>query len=134
MARVDGIGGVFLRSARPKKLAQWYRSVFGIPLQEMDGDNHYWVFVYRPLKRPKPRLSTVFAIMPAEGKLAKRRNQATVNYRVDDLDAFVRRLKRKGVKVDPIALGDDGEGQGKFTHLSDPEGNAIELWEPSQGV
>ncbi len=28
----------------------------------------------------------------------------------------------------------DGIGEGKFTHLKDPDGNTIELWEPSTGI
>ncbi len=46
-----------------------------------------------------------------------------INYRVDDLESFVQKLVRRKVKVDPIHLGPDAEGIGKFTHLKDPEGN-----------
>jgi predicted enzyme related to lactoylglutathione lyase len=53
---------------------------------------------------------------------------------VRDLKALVRHLKKIGVKVDPIEPGDDGDGMGWFTHTTDPDGNRLELWEPSGGV
>ncbi len=101
----------------------------------MEGDaTQYLVFTSRSLARPRRKVHTVLAIMPTQKPLGRTRHQAMLNYRVDDLSAFVRALRRKGVPVDPITEGPDGEGNGKFTHLKDPEGNRIELWEPSGGV
>ncbi len=57
-----------------------------------------------------------------------------INYRVEDLRGFVARLERTRVRVDPIHEGPDAEEIGKFTHLRDPDGNRLELWEPSTGV
>jgi len=34
MAKVTGIGGVFFKSAAPKKLTAWYHKHLGIPLDE----------------------------------------------------------------------------------------------------
>lgn len=67
--------------------------------------------------------------MPASGELSSPRNQAMINYRVDDLEGLVRDLAAAGVVCDPIHRAADAEGQVKFTHLHDPEGNRIELWE-----
>ena len=51
-----------------------------------------------------------------------------INYRVADLEALVEQLKKDGVTIiDEIATYD----YGKFVHILDPEGNAIELWEPA---
>jgi lactoylglutathione lyase len=51
-----------------------------------------------------------------------------INYRVADLEALVEQLKNDGVTIiDEIATYD----YGKFVHILDPEGNAIELWEPA---
>ena len=51
-----------------------------------------------------------------------------INYRVANLDALVEQLKKDGVTIiDEIATYD----YGKFVHILDPEGNAIELWEPA---
>ena len=48
-----------------------------------------------------------------------------INLRIDDLDAFVKQIKKKGVKV----LYTVDEGYGKFAWILDPNGVKIELWE-----
>ena len=54
-----------------------------------------------------------------------------VNYRVDNIEALVESLKKAGVEVvDSIESYD----YGKFVHIMDPEGNKIELWEPTDQV
>lgn len=104
------------------------------------GEKVYYIeLYYRSLSKPKKKLHTVFAIMPPEAqqlpkRLSRLRNQTMVNYRFDDLEEFVEELKRKQIAIDPILEGPDAKGIGKFTHLSDPEGNRIELWEPSSGT
>lgn len=51
-----------------------------------------------------------------------------VNFRVRDLDAMVKQLQTAGIEVEP----DPNEyPNGRFARLSDPEGNAIELWQPT---
>lgn len=131
MAKIDGIGGVFIYSNNTKKLADWYINVLSLPLQALDDGSYYVELYYRSLMNSDKKLHTVFAIMPEKEKLATKRNQMMINYRVDNLEAFVEYLKSKQVTVDPIHEANDGEGIGKFTHLVDPEGNKIELWQPS---
>jgi predicted enzyme related to lactoylglutathione lyase len=49
------------------------------------------------------------------------------NYRVDDLNLLLDKLKLEGVAV----IGEIEEyDYGKFGWILDPEGNKIELWEP----
>jgi len=50
-----------------------------------------------------------------------------INFRVDDLDAALTRLRAQGVTVDPKT--EDGP-QGRFGWIMDPEGTRIELWQP----
>ena len=51
-----------------------------------------------------------------------------INYRVQNMEGLVTKLKENGVTIlDSIAMYD---GIGKFVHLMDAEGNKIELWEP----
>jgi len=134
MAKIDGIGGVFIYSNNTKKLADWYINVLGLSLQPLEDDSYYIELYYRSLINSEKKLHTVFAIMPEKEKIDDRRNQMMINYRVDNLVEFVDNLKSKQVIVDPIHEGQDAEGIGKFTHLLDPEGNKIELWQPSTGV
>jgi len=50
-----------------------------------------------------------------------------INYRVDDMDALMAKLKVAGIE---LLGGPDYEENGVFAWLLDPEGNKIELWEP----
>lgn len=50
-----------------------------------------------------------------------------LNFRVDDLDAMLARLRAEGVTVDDRV--DDSEF-GRFGRIMDPEGTCIELWQP----
>lgn len=52
-----------------------------------------------------------------------------VNFRVRDLDRMAAQLQAAGIeiKVDPQSYP-----IGRFARLHDPEGNPIELWEPSK--
>ena len=54
-----------------------------------------------------------------------------INYRVENLEALVKELKKEDVTiVDTIKTYD----YGKFIHILDIEGNKIELWEPKDVV
>ena len=49
-----------------------------------------------------------------------------MNFRVDDLNAIIKRLNEAG-----HATEYEGDfPNGRFAKLHDPEGNAIQLWEP----
>ena len=55
-----------------------------------------------------------------------------INYRVQNIEEFVKVLKGKGITVlDEIT---EYDGIGKFVHILDPEGNKIELWEPPKST
>ncbi|HMH58303.1 MAG TPA: VOC family protein, partial [Galbitalea sp.] len=51
-----------------------------------------------------------------------------INFRVPDLDGMVEQLRLGGseVTVDPTTYS-----MGRFASLTDPEGNPIQLWEPT---
>ncbi len=54
-----------------------------------------------------------------------------INYRVQNIEGLVKKLKANGVTiVDEIEEFE----YGKFVHIMDPEGNKIELWEPVDKV
>ena len=53
-----------------------------------------------------------------------------VNYRVADLHALIRELRKEGCNVlDKIEESE----YSKFGWVIDPEGNKVELWEPAAG-
>lgn len=133
MANIVGIGGVFLFSRDPDSLAGWYQHHLGFSLRRLvEADQsitYYQELYYRDIDAPDKKLHTVFAIMTEKSEISKQRNQAMINYRVDDLDAFVERLHSEGVSTEAVQVLEDAEGKGKFTHLFDLDGNRIELWQ-----
>ncbi len=133
MAKLIGIGGVFLFANDPELLGNWYNKYFDFslsPLTEDDGSiTYYQELYYRDFQDPGKKLHIVYAIMSAKHELVAPKNQFMVNYQVDDLDEFVKRFHEAGIPIDTIRIMADAEGKGKFTHLYDPEGNRIELWQ-----
>jgi predicted enzyme related to lactoylglutathione lyase len=73
---------------------------------------------------------TVFATFESgTGYFGSPSQQTMLNFRVRDLDAMLAQLRAKGADVpeEPQEM----EGVGRFGWVTDPEGNRIELWQPS---
>ena len=51
-----------------------------------------------------------------------------INFQVENLEQLLAQLKLEGVDIDPKVETYD---YGKFGWIMDPEGNRIELWEPT---
>jgi predicted enzyme related to lactoylglutathione lyase len=56
--------------------------------------------------------------------------QTMINLRVSDMDGLLTSLRAAGIDVITREEWDAG-GIGRFARIHDPEGNAIELWEPA---
>ena len=95
---------------------------------------------YRELPRPRRRTSTasgeqeagptVFATFESDTDYFGSRTQQTMlNFRVRDLDAMLAQLRASGADVADETQ--DMDGVGRFGWVTDPEGNRIELWQPS---
>ena len=118
---ITGVGGVFFKAKDPKALAAWYRDVLGLPLQAWGGA----ALRYDAPEHPPALIWNAF---PAStGYFAPSTAAFMINYAVDDMEAFLARLQAKGVTV---LKRDDGDANGRFAWILDPEGNKIELWEP----
>jgi predicted enzyme related to lactoylglutathione lyase len=127
MARITGIGGIFLRSQDPKALAAWYAKHLGIQLNDWGGANFLWSD-----EVPATTGSTAWSVFPADTKYfgtgtAAGPQAVMVNYRVDDLDALLTQLAAAGVPIDPKR---EDASYGKFAWITDPDGNRLELWQP----
>ena len=121
--RITGIGGIFVVSKNPKALAAWYRDVLGISLEPWGGAiMHYDAPGHPPV-------ATWNAFPVGESYLAPSQRDFMLDFAVDDLDAFLARLKAKNVT---ILKRDDSEPNGKFAWILDPDGTKIELWQPSK--
>ena len=55
---------------------------------------------------------------------------AMINLRVDDLDALRAKFAADGIDTGEVL---EMDGIGRFCRVHDPEGNPIEMWEPSAG-
>ncbi len=123
MARVTGVGGVFLRSADPKALIAWYGKHLGI---QVDGDGSATLMWKDEV--PEGTGMTVWSPFPKDTTYFGEGNQAVmINYRVDDLDALLADLAAAGVWIDPKR---QEESYGRFAWIKDCDGNRVELWQP----
>ncbi|MEU0795365.1 VOC family protein [Amycolatopsis sp. NPDC005961] len=117
MERVLGIGGYFIRAADPAAVGAWYRDCLGLDA----GSAEVWQQEAGP---------TVFAPFEAATDYFGARSQQTMlNFRVRDLDAMLAQLRENGADV--AEETQDMDGIGRFGWVTDPEGNRIELWQPS---
>jgi len=123
MARVTGIGGVFLRSPDAKALGAWYAEHLGVKLEAYGGASFSWRD-----EVPAGTGITTWSTFPDDTKYFGEGRQAVmINYRVDDLDALLAKLRAAGVWIDPKR--EDAE-YGRFAWIRDLDGNRVELWQP----
>ena len=122
MARVTGIGGVFLKARDPKALGAWYAKHLNL------SPTAYGVKFLWSDEVPAGTGSTAWSTFPEDTKYFGPGNQTVmINYRVDDLEGLLAQLHKNGVTIDPKR--DDGP-YGKFAWIVDLEGNRVELWQP----
>jgi catechol 2,3-dioxygenase-like lactoylglutathione lyase family enzyme len=119
--RITGIGGVFVKSKDPKALARWYRDVLGLPVEAWGGA------MLRHDAPGHPPVAVWNAFPERTDYMAPSTREFMIDFAVDDLDAYLIRLKAKGVT---ILKRDDTDPTGKFAWILDPDGVKIELWEP----
>jgi predicted enzyme related to lactoylglutathione lyase len=124
MAKVLGIGGVFLKSDNPEQLLTWYEQQLGVKRSFPGGV----VFPWRHADTPDKQGMTVWSLFPKDTAYFGPSNQTVmVNYIVDDLEGMLQSLREAGVQVDERR---ETSEYGKFGWATDPEGNRIELWQP----
>ena len=122
MARVTGVGGVFLRSADPKALAAWYAKHLGV-----DVGPYGATFSWKD-EVPAGTGTTAWNTFPKDTTYFGEGHQAVmINYRVDDLDALLEALAAAGVWIDSKR---ENESYGRFAWIKDCDGNRVELWQP----
>jgi len=125
MAKVTGIGGVFFKSrADHRELAAWYARHLGLPLQPWGGAILQWSID----RKPDGGL-TVWHVAEKDTRwFSPSESSFMINYRVDDLEGLLAQLRHDGVT---ILKGPDSDENGRFAWILDPDGNKVELWEPT---
>src|SRR5689334_3998246 len=124
MAKVTGIGGVFLKSAgKGADLSAWYEKNLGLSLESWGGAILEW-----SADNAGDGGQTVWSTADSDSKwFSPSQSSFMINYRVDDLDEMIEQLKTNGVE---IIKGPDEDYNGKFAWVMDPDGNKVELWQP----
>jgi len=122
---VLGLGGFFFRANDPDGLSAWYREHLGVgggcvATEGAAPDEQSWQTEGGPV---------VFAPFEASTDYFAADKQFMLKLRVRDLDAMLRHLEAAGVDITTKPEWDD-PSVGRFARIHDPEGNAIELWEP----
>lgn len=123
MARVTGVGGVFLRSADPARLAGWYAE----HLRMAVGPEHAAILSWSEGSAAGTGM-TVWSAFPQDTVYFGAGGQAAmINYRVDDLEALLEHLRAAEVWIDPHR---EDLPYGQFAWIKDCDGNRLELWQP----
>ncbi len=125
---VLGIGGLFFRAREPDRLNAWYREHLGVGAGcnasgEGEASQWYWSTEGGPV---------VFAPFAADTDYFAADRAFMINLRVSGLDALLHSLRSAGIEIITKAEWDD-PAVGRFARIHDPEGNAVELWEPPAG-
>jgi predicted enzyme related to lactoylglutathione lyase len=124
MARVTGIGGVFLKAnGDHEALAAWYAKHLGMQLERWGGAILKW-----PDDTANDGGLTVWHLAAKDSDwFSPSTSSFMINYRVDDLDALLAQLREAGVE---IMKGPEPHENGRFAWIVDPDGNKVELWQP----
>ncbi len=121
IGKAIGIGGIFLKFKNPTKMNLWYSEILGLTT------NAYGVLFSFNSDQSKSALLQLGTFPTDSDYFGSESQQAMINFRVDNLELMLIRLKAANVEIlDEMETFE----YGKFIHINDPEGNRIELWEP----
>jgi predicted enzyme related to lactoylglutathione lyase len=125
--KVTGIGGIFFFSDNPEGTKAWYADNLGLETNQWGSS-----FEFRNANRPDEINYLQWSpFKTGSGYFEPSEKGFMINYRVQNIEGLVKKLKENGVTiVDSIETYD----YGKFVHIMDAEGNKIELWEPIDSV
>jgi len=125
--KVVGIGGIFFFSDNPEETKEWYTKNLGLETNEWGSS-----FEFRNANRPDEINYLQWSPFKKGSEyFSPSKKEFMINYRVQNMEALVEKLKANGVTIlDAIETFD----YGKFVHIMDSEGNKLELWEPIDSV
>ena len=125
MSAILGISGVFLYADDCVALKDWYAATLDLDLACWGEGTCYGLDFFHTLP-DGTKSHTIFSIQKAKAPLGAAPRSCMVNWRVDDLDAFLAGAAAKGILPEKR---EDGEF-GRFAWIVDPEGNKLELYQP----
>ncbi len=117
MAKVLGVGGVFLRCKNVEDYRKWWSDVMGLDIT--DWGTFEW-------ERPEKSRSMFSPFSDDTSYFEPSEHRVMINLQVEDVPALIEKAKSGGAKI----AGDiDYTEYGTFGWFIDPEGYKIELWE-----
>ena len=117
MAKVLGLGGVFVKAPDLDAWRAWYRDVLGVRFED---------FGSAIFKHPDTGSTNLSPFPPDTDYFQPSSAPFMINLIVDDLDGVLAMAKAAG--VEPVGRQD--EPYGRFAWLIDPAGVKVELWHP----
>lgn len=125
MAKVIGVGGVFLQCRDVAVTREWYARVLGLEMADGVGA----MLAYQPVvdQYAGGALSIVSPFASDTDYFAPSTENHMVNFIVDDLTAILARAAGEGVAE---AKPREDHSYGSFGWVMDPDGRKVELWEP----
>ncbi|HKI45343.1 MAG TPA: VOC family protein [Balneolales bacterium] len=138
MAFINGIGGAFLFSHRPKQLADWYNTYLGLQFEAGDVYNSvYRTFLSGSDEIKNCEMITRFFIIKAQRRFSTQipvdepdlmygDQPFMISFRAEDLSQLVAKINDLGVRI----IKEQEEDHGHFVWLRDLDGNRVELYEP----
>lgn len=125
--KVTGIGGIFFFCEDTQKTKDWYSENLGLQTNQWGSS-----IEFRNAHRPEEINYLQWSPFEKDSPyFSPSKKEFMINYRVQNIDALVEKLKANNVTVlDTIQTFD----YGKFVHIMDHEDNKIELWEPVDAV
>jgi predicted enzyme related to lactoylglutathione lyase len=122
MAKVLGVGGIFFKSPDPKRLYDWYAQWLGMEFEK-------WGTTYYPRTMPANG-QTVWSAFPATTNYFEPATKDFMfNLVVDDLESALGQVHEGGAEI----IGNVEKLEyGSFGWFVDPDGNKVELWEPTK--
>jgi predicted enzyme related to lactoylglutathione lyase len=123
MAKVLGIGGIFFKSPNPKRLYDWYSKWLGMHFED-------WGTVFYPGTMPANGQSVWSAFPDGTKYFEPATKDFMFNLVVDNLHEALEQVKDGDAEI----IGQIEKLEyGIFGWFVDPDGNKVELWEPSKG-
>lgn len=120
MAKILGVGSVFIRSPDPDGLFAWYSRCLGADTMDaQQAPSRSQVDTHKLL---------LWSIVDGDpDSLQHGRQDFTFNLIVDDVDAALQQIEHAGGTIVGEA---ENEAKGRFGWFIDPDGNKVELWQP----
>jgi len=122
MAKVLGVGGIFFKSPDPRSLMAWYQTHLNLPAETADYANLF------PAAMPFGSCTVFSPFIDNTDYFAPSVSAFMLNLVVDDLDGALGQVAAAGA---PLVGGVQVFDYGRFGWFIDPDGNKVELWEPS---